>query len=232
MDELLKKAKQGDIPSRERIVELNIPLVENLVRRFFPSPGEREDLIQVGCLGLLKALDRFDLLRNLKFSTYAVPVILGEIKMYLRKNHVFKASRSLSTLARNIKLKKEDFVKNNGREPSIGELAEELKTNREEIIMALEINQDLLSLEESPYFYGKETSATAEPQESGEDFILNRIIIKEILASLKGRERQVIFLRFFEEKSQQETAEKLGISQVHVSRLERKILNEIKEAFQ
>lgn len=235
MNELLKKAKEGDIPSRERVVELNIPLVENLVQRFLPPPGEKEDLVQVGCIGLLKALDKFDLLRNVKFSTYAVPVILGEIKMYLRKNQVFKASRSLSTLARSIKIKKEDFLKNNGREPSIGELARDLKTTREEIVMASEINQDLLSLEESPCYPGKETAATtdlSQSQDSEEDLILNKITIKEILASLRGRERQVIFLRFFQEKSQQEIAEKLGISQVHVSRLERNTIKKIKETFQ
>ncbi|PKM82484.1 MAG: RNA polymerase sigma-G factor [Firmicutes bacterium HGW-Firmicutes-13] len=230
MENLLKKAKEGDIPSREKVIEINFPLIETLVKRFSFAREDKEDLFQVGCIGLLKAVDNFELDRQVKFSTYAFPVITGEIRMYLRKNRAFKVSRVLNSKYKEIKIKKEEFIKNRGREPSIGELARELNISREEIVMAEEIGQKPLSLEELP-FLEKNKSYPFEIQEPEEDLVLNKITLKEILTSLEGRERQVIFLRFFEEKTQKEVAQELGISQVHVSRLERNILNRLRENF-
>lgn len=227
---LLKKAKKGDIPSREKIVEINFPLIETIVRRFGFTREDKEDLFQVGCMGLLKAVDNFDFNRKVKFSTYAFPVIIGEIRMYLRKNCAFKVSRVLSSKYKEIKLKKEEFIKERGREPSIGELAQELNMSPEEIVMAEETGQKPLSLEELP-FLEINKSSLYEVQEPEEELVLNKITLKEIFTSLEGRERQVIFLRFFEEKTQKEVAQELGISQVHVSRLEKKILNRLRDMY-
>lgn len=230
MKDLIKKAKKGDVPSREKILQENIPLVKMLINRFNYPPGEKEDLLQVGCMGLLKAVDKFDLDKEVSFSTYAVPVILGEIRMYLRKDGFVKASRSLKELSRRVKERKEVFLKTWGREPSLGELAKDLHTTREDIIMAQEINQAPLSLDYNPLQRGEDYFLSWEP-DNFQDTLINRMTLKEILSSLEGRERQIIILRFFEENTQQEIANKLGISQVHISRLEKKIISRLREAF-
>lgn len=228
---ILRKAQLGDVSSREKVVEMNLPLITNLVKRFNLSWEESEDLFQVGCIGLLKAVDRFDFEKNVRFSTYAVPVILGEIKMYLRKNSMIKASRALTNVSQQIKIKKEEYIKKTGREPSIKELAEELRISIEDIIMAVEVGQEPLSYDTSTiHKYGREENLCS--TDFREELILNKITLQEVLAALPYRERQIIFLRFFEEKTQREVAEKLGMSQEQVSRLERKIINGLKETME
>lgn len=225
---ILRKAQIGEVASREKIVEMNLPLITNLVKRFHLSLEETEDLFQVGCIGLLKAVDRFDFKKKVKFSTYAVPVILGEIKMYLRKNSMIKASRALTSVSQQVKIKKEEYIKKLGREPSIQELSRELRISVEDIIMAMEIGLEPISYDTSSINKYRGEGALCS-SDFKEELILNKIALKEVLAALPYRERQVIFLRFFEEKTQREVAEKLGISQEQVSRLERKIIKGLKE---
>ncbi len=229
-EDLLRKAQGGDIPSREKVVEMNIPLIKNLVKRFNFSRGESEDLFQVGCIGLLKAVDRFDFTKQVKFSTYAVPVILGEIKMYLRKNSMIKASRALTGLYEQVKMKKEEFFRKTGREPSLRELSEELKISREEIVMAMEVGLKPLSYDSHSVDGNIYQNENFVPIDLKEELIINRITLKSLLVALPSVERKVIFLRFFEEKTQKDAAQILGISQEQVSRLERKILKKLREA--
>ncbi|UNC92521.1 sigma-70 family RNA polymerase sigma factor [Candidatus Contubernalis alkaliaceticus] len=229
-EDLFRKAQGGDVPSREKIVEMNMPLIKNLVKRFNFSREESEDLFQVGCIGLLKAVDRFDIGKKVKFSTYAVPVILGEIKMYLRKNSMIKASRALIVLSEQIKMKKEEFLRISGREPSLRELSEELKISREDIVMAMEVGLKPLSYDSCLVNGSTYQNDNLAATEIKEELMINRITLKSLLAGLPSVERNIIFLRFFEEKTQQEAAQKLGISQEQVSRLERKILKKLREA--
>ncbi len=228
---IVRKAQKGEVASREKVVEINLPLITSLVKRFRLSREESEDLFQVGCIGLLKAVDRFDFDKKVRFSTYAVPVILGEMKMYLRKNSMIKASRALTGLSQQIKVKKEDYMKETGREPSLQELAEELKVSVEDIVMAMEIGQGPLSYDASTV-EGINLEGTFRSSRHKEEIILDKITLKELLNTLPYRERQVIFLRFFEEKTQREVAEKLGVSQEQVSRLERKIIKSLKETME
>lgn len=228
---IVRKAQKGEVASREKVVEMNLPLITSLVKRFRLSREESEDLFQVGCIGLLKAVDRFDFDRELRFSTYAVPVILGEMKMYMRKNSMIKASRALTCLSQQIKGKKEDTLKKTGREPSLQELAEELKVSVEDIVMAMEIGQGPLSYDASNA-EGVSGEGTFNSSRYKEEIILDKITLNELLNTLPNRERQVIFLRFFEEKTQREVAEKLGVSQEQVSRLERKIIKSLKETME
>lgn len=229
---LVTRAREGDVPSREKIVAQNLYLVQALLKRMVTSPAEGEDLYQVGCLGLLKAIDGFDPARGCRFSTYAVPVVLGEMRMYLRKDGAFKVSRSLAGLAVKIKGKREEFMKQRGREPSLGELAEAFQVSREEIVLAQEAGRGTLSLEELQGEGGLMESFSNPLGKRENDYLIDRLAFKEIVSSLEARERKLIYYRFIEEKTQEETAALLQTSQRQVSRLEKKILQKIRYKYQ
>ncbi len=229
--ELLKIAKAGDGLARDKLVNCNLKLVFNLVKRFQNRGYELEDLFQIGCIGLMKAIDKFDLNYDVKFSTYAVPMIVGEIRRFLRDDNPVKVSRSVKELAYKIQQVREILTARLGREPSVGEIAAELSLNREEVVNALEAAQAPTSIYETlhqddgdPIYLLDQLKG----EEEGDLPWLESISINEILQKLPERDRLIIIWRFFEDKTQSVIAARLGLSQVQVSRLERQALIKIK----
>ncbi|MCL5981814.1 MAG: sigma-70 family RNA polymerase sigma factor [Firmicutes bacterium] len=200
-----------------------LPLVRNLASRYRGEHAEADDLFQVGCLGLLKALRSFAPERGVAFTTYAVPVIAGEIKMYLRGQGPLKYSRAQKMQAVRLKRLQEELGVSLGRQPTLGDLAQVSGLEREEVLMALEALRPPLSLDGEPV--GRLMPAVCGEAEA----VVDRVALCEMLAELPERERQILIYRFFRQRTQQEVAAALGISQVHVSRLERKILGDLKE---
>lgn len=230
--ELIKKAQKGDMEAKNKLVMSNVGLVKSVLRGFTNRGYEVDDLFQIGSIGLLKAIDKFDTSYNVKFSTYAVPMIIGEIKRFLRDDGIIKVSRSLKQTANKVKYTKEALSKKLGREPTINELSEELNINKEEIVMALE------SSYHPEYLYDVVHQDDGNPvllidkvglEEDSEGDLIDRIVLKELLSELKERDRQVIILRYFKNKTQVEVAKLLGISQVQVSRIEKRIIEEMKK---
>lgn len=233
MRELLKKAQAGDGDARERLVNCNLKLVFNLVQRFNNRGYELEDLFQIGCIGLMKAIDKFDLNYDVKFSTYAVPMIVGEIRRFLRDDSPVKVSRSLKETAYKIQQTRDRLTARLGRDPSINEIAEELGFGREEVVNALEAAQAPTSIYETlhqddgdPIYILDQLSG----EEDGDAPWLEKLAIKQLLIELPERDRQILLWRFFEDKTQSEVALRLGLSQVQVSRLERQALKKLKDA--
>lgn len=210
----------------EDLFKKHLPLVHSLVRRYQGGYADSEDLFQVGSIGLLKAIRNYDKTRGTAFSTYAVPVISGEIRSYLREQGTIKYSRSLKNQALRIKRLQEELGKRLGRPPTLNELEQAGGLDREEILMALDVLRTPLSLDAAEP--GETVKPAAVPSQDEE--VLDRVALREALAGLPARERQVIICRFFQRRTQQETAEMLGISQVHVSRLEKKILEDLRKA--
>jgi RNA polymerase sporulation-specific sigma factor len=203
--------------------EKHLPLVRSLVKRYRSGFSEGDDLFQVGCIGLLKAMKGFDPERGTAFATYAVPVIAGEIKMYLRGQGALKYSRALKVQAVRIKRLQDEMEQRLGRPPTLGELAEAGGFEREEVLVALDVMRTPLSLEAVQDGGQPGPSADGEAEE-----VIDRVALREALANLPPRERQIVLYRFFQHRTQQDVASMLGISQVHVSRLERKVLSELK----
>lgn len=231
-EELLKKIKQGDANAREQFIKGNLRLVLSIVQRFNQSNENIDDLFQIGCIGMIKAIDNFDLSQNVQFSTYAVPMILGEIKRYLRDDGMVKVSRSLKQLAIKVKMQGEALSKKLGRDPTIEEIAEELGVEKEDVVMAIESNfsveylQGVIHEEEgSPICLIDKISRKGDNEE---DKVVDNILLKEVLGKLEKRERQIIMLRYFEDKTQSEIGQILDISQVQVSRIEKKVLHKLK----
>ncbi|TYP54263.1 RNA polymerase sporulation sigma factor SigF [Thermosediminibacter litoriperuensis] len=229
--ELLKKAKEGDQEAKSELVSLNLGLVWSVVKRFTNRGYEIEDLFQIGSIGLLKAIEKFDFSYNVKFSTYAVPMIIGEIRRYIRDDRPIKMARSLRDLSIKIQYTKEKLAKELNREPTIAELAEELGADPEELVIGLEAVQPIISLNEvafqedgSPIYYMDQINGDEHQQNQW----LDTIALKEALSKLDKLERQIIILRYFKDKTQTEVAKILGITQVQVSRLEKKILAKIR----
>jgi RNA polymerase sporulation-specific sigma factor len=229
---LLRQAQAGDAQARDRLVNCNLKLVFNLVKRFQNRGYDLEDLFQIGCIGLIKAIDKFDLNYDVKFSTYAVPMIIGEIRRFLRDDNPVKISRSVKEAAYRIQKARERLVKRLGREPTIGEVAGELGVSREEVVGALEAAQSPASIYETLhqdegdpiYLLDQLRGETSE-----EAPLLERMMVNDLLASLPEREKQILTWRFFEDLTQMEVARRLGLSQVQVSRLERQALRKLKE---
>lgn len=231
--DLIKRAQSGDEGAREEIVHGNLRLVRSLVTRFATGGQDAEDLFQLGCIGLLKAVDRFDLTYDNRFSTYAVPLILGEIRRHLRDDGPIRVSRSLKLLAQQAKRAAERLQADLGREPSIAELAGAVGVSPEELVEALEgvrapasIHQTILEHEGDPIFLMDKLSS---PAEGSEGQWVDRVALRDGLSQLGDRERAVIMLRFFRDKTQAEVAGIIGVSQVQVSRLERKALEQIRQ---
>ena len=228
---LIEKALAGDKAAREVLVEQNMGLVYSVVRRFKNRGVEMEDLIQIGCVGLLKAIDKFDVSYDVKFSTYAVPMITGEIKRFLRDDGMIKVSRSLKEASWKAYAARESLERKLGREPSLNEIAEEIQVSVEELALALDASAEVESLHKVIYQgEGNDISLMdriEEPVSQGE-LLLNRMLLEEILQTLEPKERQIIYLRYFCEKTQSDIAKMLSISQVQVSRMEKRILKKLR----
>ena len=230
--ELIRMSKQGDKAARDRVVTENVGLVWSIVRRFMGRGHEAEDLFQIGSIGLMKAIDKFDLSFEVKFSTYAVPMITGEIKRFLRDDGMIKVSRSLKETAGKIRMVREELEIKNGREPTIEEISEALMLAKEEVVMALESGAEVESLYKT--IYQGDGNAIflidkIEQSDDESDNMIDHMALKEVMDSLDEKELNIIKLRYFRDKTQTEIARQLGISQVQVSRLERKILNTMRE---
>ena len=229
---LIKRAHDGDKAEREQLVEENVGLIWCVVKRFTGRGVETEDLFQIGSIGLLKAIDKFDLSYDVKFSTYAVPMITGEIKRFLRDNGMIKVSRSLKELSYKAFQAREKLQEQLGREPDIEELAEELKVGKEELAMAMEAGSEVESLQRPVYQKDGNTVPLMEKlteEVNREETVINHVAVSQLLGELEREERQLLYLRYYADKTQSEIGKLMGISQVQVSRMEKRILNRLRE---
>ena len=230
--ELLRLTKEGDEEAREKIVVDNMGLIWSVVKRFTNRGYDPEDLFQIGSIGLMKAVDKFDLSYDVKFSTYAVPMITGEIKRFLRDDGMIKVSRSLKENAYKIRQAMESFSMEHQREATLDELAQKMNLAREEIVVAMEANKDVESLHQ-PTYQGDGSEILLMDriprEENEEERVLNHVILEETMKELAPEEKKLIEYRYFQGKTQQEIAGILHISQVQVSRLEKKILRRMRE---
>lgn len=243
---LIKRSQEGDKEAREVLIDKNLGLVKHIARRFLGRGVEPEDLFQIGTIGLMKAIDRFDLSLGLQFSTYAVPVIMGEIKRFLRDDGLVKVSRSVRENSARLSMVREELISRLGREPCLEELMEAAGMSREDAILALEADHVVESLEGrgedreeggSPLMDrivgdpgGGSTCASICPgcEDVEKNRLLDHMLLGNLLDSLPGEERRLIYLRYFREKTQTQIAQELGISQVQVSRREKKILEKLR----
>jgi RNA polymerase sporulation-specific sigma factor len=227
---LIALSQSGDVLARERLVNSNIRLVWSVVQRFLNRGYEAEDLFQIGCIGLLKSVDKFDLSYDVKFSTYAVPMIIGEIQRFLRDDGTLKVSRSLKELANKIRKTKDELSKRLGRLPTIKEVAEELQITPEDVVFAQEANKPLSSIHETVFENdGDPITLMDQISDDTQDKWFEKLALNEAIGALSERERLIVYLRYFRDQTQSEVASRLGISQVQVSRLEKKILQSIKD---
>lgn len=230
-EELFHRIKDGDAAARERYIKGNLRLVLSVIRRFQNSNENPDDLFQIGCIGLIKAIDNFDTSLQVKFSTYAVPMIVGEIRRYLRDNNSIRVSRSLRDIAYKAIYAKENYVKQNLKEPTITEIAKEIGIDKETIVYALDAIQNPVSLFEPVYTEGGDTLYVMDQisdKKNKEEHWVENLALQEAMDHLGTRERHIINLRFFEGKTQMEVAEEVGISQAQVSRLEKSALKIMK----
>lgn len=240
---LLVRAHEGDKAARDQLVQDNLGLVWSIVRRFSGRGQELEDLFQIGVIGLMKAIDKFDLSFDVKLSTYAVPMISGEIKRFLRDDGMVKVSRGLKETASKVYAIRERMEKYSGREPTLEEISEEIGVSREDIVLAMEANREVESIYKTVhqgegneiYLIDKvaagETAATGNVgmEDTEKEKLLNHMLLGQLLTELSEDERQLIQMRYFENRTQNDVAAQLGISQVQVSRLEKKVLRSMRE---
>ena len=232
MDELLRRAKLGDALAREKLIEGNLRLVLSVIQRFQNRGENADDLFQVGCIGLIKSIDRFDVTQGVKFSTYAVPMIIGELRRYLRDNSTIRVSRSMRDTAYKALQVKEAFIKKNQREPTITELAKEMDMPKEDIVFALDAIMDPVSLFEPVFDDGGDTICVMDQvgdTKNTDEQWLEKIALKEAISKLSSREKHILTLRFFEDRTQMEVAKEIHISQAQVSRLEKNALARIRK---
>lgn len=229
---LIKKSHDGDKEAREQLVEENVGLVWCVVKRFYGRGTEAEDLFQIGSIGLLKAIDKFDISYDVKFSTYAVPMISGEIKRFLRDDGMIKVSRSLKELSYKSLQARERMTAEMGREPTIEELSEEMGIEKEELVQAMEAGGEVESLYR-PIHQNEGTEIRLldkiEEKEKREEKILDRLVLKQLLETLDAQERQLIYLRYFADRTQSDVGRIMGISQVQVSRMEKRIIENLRK---
>lgn len=231
-EELLCRVADGDIEARNELVMNNMGLVYSIVQRFLNRGYDRDDLVQIGSIGLIRASERFDSSFGVKFSTYAVPMIIGEIKRFMRDDGIIKVSRSLKEISTKAKAVMEQTEKETGKEASVSEIADILGITPSELAAALESGLPPRSIYTSNDDGNSEGVPLVERLESDKDDVdeaVNRLTLKQIMGELKERDLQIVHMRYFEMKTQMQTAEKLGISQVQVSRLEKKILSEMRK---
>ncbi|MBQ7740906.1 MAG: RNA polymerase sporulation sigma factor SigG [Eubacterium sp.] len=230
--ELLRLAQSGDMKARDKLVEGNLKLVLSVVQRFANRSDSMDDLFQVGVIGLIKAIDNFNLDLNVRFSTYAVPMCIGEIRRYLRDDNPVRVSRSLRDTAYKAMQVKEKLTNENGREPSVEEIAKKLKMKKSEVVIALEAIVDPVSLYEPVYSDAGDTIYVMDQvgDSSSDSDWIDEMMIKEQLKNLSERENRILYMRFMQGKTQMETAREIGISQAQVSRLEKNVIDRIKNA--
>ncbi len=233
-DELLAEIKNGNVEAREKFINGNLRLVLSIIKRFYTRGENADDLFQVGCVGLIKAMDNFDPKQNCQFSTYAVPMIVGEVKRYLRDNNAIRVSRSVKDLAYRVLAEKEKFLKENDREATIEEIAKIIDVPKEDIVMSLDAIQTPISLQE-PTGNSDSDNIYIEDQISDkkntDEFWAETITVAEAMKKLTDKERQVLNKRFFEGRTQIEVASEIGISQAQVSRLEKSAIDHIKRIY-
>ena len=230
--ELFMRIKQGDMDAREEFIKGNLRLVLSVIQKFYNRGENVDDLFQVGCIGLIKAIDNFDVTLNVKFSTYAVPMIIGEIRRYLRDNNPIRVSRSLRDTAYKTLQARERLTNKTGREPTINDIAKELEIEVEDVVLALDAIQDPISLFEAVYNDGGDAIYVMDQVKDERDTDkkwTEDLNIKEAMKKLNERERMIIDMRFFDGKTQMEVADEIGISQAQVSRLEKNALMHMKK---
>ncbi len=230
--ELIKKSQAGDKTATDMLVKQNIGLIWSVVKRFTNRGYEPDDLFQIGAIGLIKCINKFDTSFEVRFSTYAVPMIMGEIKRFIRDDGMIKISRPLKELSIKYKYLYDSIVKETGEEPTINELASKLNVKAEDLIVALDANRDIESLystvhqgDSTPIYLIDKVSNKG----SEEETLLNNITLNDAIEKLKPKEKEVIKLRYFQDKTQTEVAKKIGVSQVQVSRIEKKVLKMMRQ---
>lgn len=230
---LIADSQRGDDQARERLIHHNIRLVWSVVQRFMGRGYEPDDLFQIGCIGLLKAVDKFDLSYDVKFSTYAVPMIIGEIQRFLRDDGTVKVSRSLKEAANRIRKTKDELSKKLGRSPTIKEISEQLDMSPEEVVFAQEANRVPSSIHEKVYENdGDPITLMDQIADDEENTWFDKLALKEAIDMLSEREKLIVYLRYYKDQTQAEVAKRLGISQVQVSRLEKKILASMRSSME
>lgn len=231
--ELIIKAHEGDKKAREQLIVNNMGLIWSIVKRFAGRGYEQEDLFQIGSIGLIKAVDKFDVSYDVQFSTYAVPMIAGEIKRFLRDDGMVKVSRSVKETAYKAYLAREQYIAKNAKEPTLSEIAESIGISKEELASAMEATGEVESLHKVIY-HGEdsEISLMDKLPDTRDDLeaVNNKIMLENMFAKLDGKERQIIYLRYYQEKTQTQIAQMLGISQVQVSRMEKRILKKMNQS--
>lgn len=229
MRELIKLSQAGDKAARQMMIEANTRLVWSIVQRFASRGADLEDLFQIGCIGLMKSIDKFDLSFDVKFSTYAVPMIIGEIQRFLRDDGMVKVSRSIRELSFKIRHVTDDFLKVHERTPTISEIAEMLGVSKDEVIVASDALRDPASLHEQMFeSEGDSLTLMDQLKDDRSERIFEHIPLKDVISKLGKRDQMIIFMRYYLDCTQSDIAERLGISQVQVSRLEKKILSQLK----
>ena len=229
----IEKAQSGDKNALEELIEENNGLIWSIVKRFYGRGHEPEDLYQIGCLGFIKSIKRFNTDFEVKLSTYAVPYMIGEIKRYIRDDGPVKVSRSIKDLGIKIRELQREKMNKQGKEPKIQEIAKELKVNLDDVILAMEATNSVESIEGTKHINNKDGKSislldTLSTENNEEELITNKLAIGQLIKDLKDREKEIILLRYYKEKTQAQVAKILGISQVQVSRLERKILENMR----
>lgn len=228
--ELLRKIREGDKNARNELINGNLRLVLSVIQRFTNRGENLDDLFQVGCIGLIKAIDNFDVSQNVRFSTYAVPMIIGEIRRYLRDNNSVRVSRSLRDTAFHAMQIKERLTNENQKEPTVEEIAKEMNIKKEEVVLALEAIVEPVSLYEPLYNDGGDTIYVMDQvgDSNSDDNWIDEIVFKQSIEKLSDREKKILSMRFMQGKTQTEVAKEIGISQAQVSRLEKSAINNIK----
>ncbi len=232
--ELFKKMHEGDKEAREKLINGNLRLVLSVIQRFCGRGENADDLFQVGCVGLIKAIDNFDTSLDIQLSTYGVPMIIGEVRRYLRDNNMVRVSRSVRDLAYKVLQAKEKLTRENGKEPTIDELAKELEVEKEDIVLSLDAIQDPVSLQEPVYNDGTDSLSIMDQvkdKKNTDELWAENITMNEALKKLNDKERMIIDKRFFMGRTQMEVAEEIGISQAQVSRLEKTAIEHIRRLY-
>ena len=230
--DLLRRTKSGDLDAREQLISGNLRLVLSVIQKFMGRGECADDLFQVGCLGLIKAIDNFNIDLDVRFSTYGVPMIVGEIRRYLRDNSTMRVSRSMRDIAYKVLQTKEKFMYEHQREPTVDEIAKLLDLKREDVVFSLDAIVDPVSLYEPVYSDGGDTICVMDQvrdNKNTDESWLEHIALKEAIKKLTEREKKILNLRFFEGKTQMEVSAEVGISQAQVSRLEKNAINQIKK---
>lgn len=231
MTELLRRTKDGDLSAREALIQGNLRLVLSVIQKFLGRGENMDDLFQVGCIGLIKAIDNFDITQGVRFSTYGVPMIVGEIRRYLRDNSAIRVSRSMRDTAYKVLQARERLMRMNQREPTIEQLAKELDIPREEIVFAMDAIVDPMSLYDPIYSDGTDTLCVMDQisdRSNTDESWIEQIALKDAIARLGQRERNILSMRFYQGKTQMEVSAEIGISQAQVSRLEKSAIQSIK----